>query len=136
MKRGLIKCSNWDYKITDKQFRFRSYFYLHCKAEHINNYDCCEGDIETFSNIVSMSLRVIDMLMENGDVFSSLLFTSIEENRMKGLICLCDDLEGIKSASKYFDKKPSLDLYDHDEKYLEEYFPQTRKLISKLRRLN
>jgi len=134
MKRGIVKCSNWDYKIKDVEFSFISYFYLHCKAEDINGYDCCEGDIETFSNILSMSLTVVDLLMEDGDVFPCVLFTTVEENKMKGLICMCDDLQGIKSAYKYFDRKPSLSIYEHDDKYLQEYFPQVRQLISELRR--
>lgn len=135
MKRGIIKCSNWDYKESDKQFRFISYFYLHCKAEDINGYDCCEGDIETFSDIFSMCVKVVDLLMENGDVFPCLLFTSLDKNRMKGLFCLCDDLEGIKSAYSYFDRKPRLTMYDDDEKFLLDNFPQTIQLISELRRL-
>lgn len=131
MKRGIVKCSNWK---TGRKFRFMSYFYLHCKAQDINNYDCCEGDIETFSDVLSMSLRVVDLLMKNGDIFPCILLTTVKENKMTGLICLCDDLKGIKSAWDYFNKKPSLTLYEHDEKYLKEYFPETRQLISELRR--
>jgi hypothetical protein len=135
MKRGIIKCSNWEYKNTDVEFRFISYFYLHSKAEEINGYDCCEGDIKTFSDILSMSVRVVNLLMENGNIFHCLLFSTVEENRMKGLICLCDDLDGIKHAYNYFDKKPSLSLYSHDEDFLLESFPETIKLISQLKRI-
>jgi hypothetical protein len=136
MKKGIVKCSNWESENFYEKFEFLSYFYLHGKAESINGFDCCEGNIEVFSNILSMSTRIVTLWMANNKTYDCLLFSTVSSHRMSGLICLIDDLEAIESAYNYYSKKPSLSMYEHDEKYLEENYPETRLLISKLRRLD
>jgi len=135
MKKGIVKCSNWEIE-NSNEFEFLSYFYLHGKAESINGFDCCEGTIEAFSNIISMSTRIVTLLMADNKTYDCLLFSTVNSNRMSGLICLIDDLEAIESAYNYYSKKPNLLMYGDDEKYLEENYPETKLLISKLRRLD
>ena len=136
MKKGIVKCSNWENESLNEKFKFLSYFYLHGKAESINGFDCCEGNIEVFSNILSMSTRIVTLLMSDNKTYDCLLFSTVNSNRMSGLICLIDDLESIESAYNYYSKRPSLSMYSDDEEYLIENYPETRLLISNLSRLD
>lgn len=129
--KAIAKCSNWDLSPEKaKDFRFASYFYLHGKVEDNNGYDCCEGNLEFFSNIIRKGVSFVTVLMPDNREDVCLLFANFEFNHMTGLICLVNDLESIKSVKNYFKSGNfSFGMVDSEEQILREKYPDTADLI-------
>jgi len=96
-----------------------NYFYLHGKAEELNGYDICSANAPALSYCLLKGAFLCMVQFLDGKQREAICFSVFEHHRMKGLICLLEDLDGILSCFPYFniDRMPM--LFDHEEKYLD-----------------
>lgn len=140
MKNRLIKCSNWD--IQDfgftSYFTSASWFYLHGKAEDVNNFDCIEANAEALRWMMSSRAFICTLLMKDQEIFNftpnCIGFSWYEDNAMTGLICLLEDLKGIKEALNYGKVKKYTGMLHDDEIFIKENYPEVKKLLAEYRR--
>lgn len=131
----IIKCSNWDADNPDT-FGFLSYVYLHGDAERLNGFDCCEGNIETFKNIFKMCISCATMVLKDKTEYDVLIIPAFEDRRIKGLICLCDDLSSVKDAVEDYFKYVDTSMYEHDKEFLLSTYPVTYGYITNYRHVS
>lgn len=96
-----------------------NYFYLHGKAEQLNGYDICNANAEALSHCLSKGAFLCIVQYADGTQREAICFSVFEHHRMKGLICLLEDLEGILSCFNYFDLKAMPMMFEHEEEYLD-----------------
>jgi hypothetical protein len=95
------------------------YFYLHGKAEELNGYDICNGNIETFQRCLHEGAFLCRLHI--GDIiYDAICFSKFDGfDRMQGLVCLLDDDEHIEHAVKdYLKFKRTPRIFPDEEDYL------------------
>jgi len=124
----IVKSTNWD--TEPNLFKSLPYIYLHGQAQDMNGYDGAEGNIETFRAILSNCVRTATLLQEDGTEHDVLLIPSFFERRVQGLICLCSSLDDIKFTITEYFNKVNVNMYDDEEKWLKDKYPEVYKLFS------
>jgi len=126
---SVVKCSNWDYS-NENDFMFMSQFYLHGKAETLNEYDCVEANITAFSKALRNHVFLTSILMKDGSKLDAIVIPYFK-CRPTGLICLCDDYENIKHALFEYDNHCYKDtcIEESEKQYLYEKYPEFQNII-------
>ena len=126
---GLNVCDDRDFSDMESF----SYFYLHCKANDINYYDCCVANIHAFWYALRGTSFVAEAILTDGNTYKVLVLTRIRMGAMEGLIVLIDDIEGIESGFKYLGITYRLSFYEHHKKDIIDNYPETWKLLLTLK---
>lgn len=134
-RKSIIKCSNWDYE-GEIEFAFMSYVYLHGDAETNSGFDCCEGNIEAFRNIVKNHLYLATLLNKDKTESDVLVIPCFNERRMTALVCLCEDHESIHHALNEYYEGHFIDtcMFEHEKEFLYEKYPKVREVIHNFNR--
>lgn len=114
-----------------EDFDFLLYVYLHCDAEEINGYDCCYGNLPVFSKLLGCHLFPCEVQLQDGNTYDALVIPAFVERRIKALVCLCTDIEGIRHAMFEYYSEYNIDtcMEDSQKKILYEKYPEIFKLI-------
>jgi len=117
-------------------FDFISQFYLHGDAQDKNHYDICLGNLECFVKILHCHIFLIELQLQDGNTYEGIVIPYIAgRRRLEGLVCLCNDTEGIKHALfEYHDGYIDTCMDDTEEKYIFEKYPEIKQLIHKYNR--
>lgn len=100
-----------------------SYFYLHGKAEELNGYDICNGDIEAFHYALRMGGFLCEVHFTDKSVAEAVCVCKFEFSRMTGLIVLESDVDRLGDLKEFYceGKLPySVPFYTDEEEYLKE----------------
>lgn len=110
-----------------------SYFYLHCKANDINYYDCCVANLDALWYALRGTSFVADITLTDGNTYKVLVLCKIRMSAMEGLVVLIDDIDGLINAFKYLDIKHRVSMFNHHEKYIMENYPETWRTLLTLK---
>jgi len=107
-----------------------SWFYLHGNAETLNEFDCCEGNINAFRKILRNHIFFANILMKDESKLDAVVIPYWKEKRrLTELICTSDDGESIRHALFEYDEDCYKDtcIEESEKKYMYEKYPEIKK---------
>ena len=114
-----------------EEYGFLPYVYLHFEAEVLNGCDYCFGNIPVLQRLLGCHLFPCEVLLQNGETYDALVIPAFTDHRVKALVCLCTDLEGIRHAMFNYFRGAYIDtcIEEGRKKILFEKYPEIFKII-------
>ena len=104
-------------------------FWLHGKAGEINGFDLSICNLQTFWYIMFGVSFLADIKLFDGKTYRAIVIVKTTTKEREGLICLIDDIEGIRNALEWLGIEHRLSFFDHHQKEIMKHHPELWELL-------